>query len=116
MKNAEEEENIIKKSRNILHEKKDTTSSGINIVTVGTDLIPKKPRDYLENDDLSEEDSNQIDEESDQKKKDEISENDFISETQNFKQKIIELKKEKEPIIEKLKEEINKLYQELNMD
>ena len=116
MKNAEEEENIIKKSRNILHEKKDTTSSGINIVTVGTDLIPKKPRDYLENDDLSEEDSNQIDEESEQKKKNEISENDFISETQNFKQKIIELKKEKEPIIEKLKEEINKLYQELNMD
>ena len=96
--------------------KKDTTSSGINIVTVGTDLIPKKPRDYLENNDLSEEDSNQIDEESDQKKKNEISENDFISETQNFKQKIIELKKEKEPIIEKLKEEINKLYQELNMD
>ena len=116
MKNAQEEENIIKKSRNALPDKKDTTSSGINIVTVGTDLIPKKPRDYLENDDLSEEDSMQIDEESDKKKKNEISENDFISEAQNYKQKIIDLKKEKEPIIEKLKEEINKLYQELNMD
>ena len=118
MKNAQEEEKIIKKSRNVLPEKKDTTSSGINIVTVGTDLIPKKPRDYLENDELSEEDSMQIDDEdeNEKKKKNEISENDFISETQNYKQKIIDLKKEKEPIIEKLKEEINKLYQELNMD
>ena len=117
MKNAQEEENNMKKSRNILPEKKETTSSGINNFTVGTDLIPKKPRDYIENEELSEEDSMQIDdEEEEKKKKNEISENDYISDTQTFKQKIINLKKEKEPIVEKLKEEIDKLYQELNMN
>ena len=117
MKNAQEEENIIKKSRNILPDKKETKSSEINIVSIGTELIPKKPRDYIPNEESSEEDSMQIDDEDEGKnKKIKISNNDIISDTQTYKQKIINLKKEKEPIIEKLKEEINKLYQELNMD
>ena len=117
MKNAQEEENIIKKSRNILPDKKETKSSEINFVSIGTELIPKKPRDYIPNEESSEEDSMQIDDEDEGKnKKIKISNNDIISDTQTYKQKIINLKKEKEPIIEKLKEEINKLYQELNMD
>ena len=117
MKNAQEEENIIKKSRNILPDKKETKSSEINFVSIGTELIPKKPRDYIPNEENSEEDSMQIDDEDEGKnKKIKISNNDIISDTQTYKQKIINLKKEKEPIIEKLKEEINKLYQELNMD
>ena len=112
----DEEDNLPNKSRNVVNEKeKDiSSSSGINFITGGTDLVPKKPRGYLKNEEISEPDSIQIDDDDNFKNKN--NKNEILENTENIKQKIIELKREKDPIVNKLKEEILNLYSELNMD
>ena len=101
-----------KKSRN-MPPAEATSSSGLNFYTGGTDLIPRKPQGSL----------NQCDEASDpgSEQMDDIDENQMESNEMSqrylytIKQKIMDLKQEKEPIINKLKEEIKALYLELNM-
>ena len=118
LKNPQEEDNLPNKSRNVINEKEKekeiSSSSGINFITGGTDLVPKKPRGYLKNEEISEPNSIQIDDDDIFKNK--KNENEIFENTENIKQKIIELKREKEPIVNKLKEEILKLYSELNIE
>ena len=90
-----------------------TISSGLNFVSDTTELVPKKPQGslniYEEASDPGSEQFEDIDEN--------MIESNRISQPYliGLKQKIIDLKKEKEPIINKLKEEIKELYLELNM-
>ena len=118
LKNPQEEDNLPNKSRNVVNEKEKekeiSSSSGINFITGGTDLVPKKPRGYLKNEEISEPNSIQIDDDDIFKNK--KNENEILENAENIKQKIIELKREKEPIVNKLKEEILKLYSELNIE
>ena len=127
VKNMKDEETINNKSRNPIFEKekerekvKDITSgSGFNFVSAGTELIPKKPRGYSKNDDIYESDSVEIDDEkkeNEKDKKENNQENKNFGDTESFKEKILKLKREKDPIVNKLKEEILELYQELNVD
>jgi hypothetical protein len=100
------------KSRNIVQGAA-ATSSGLNVGSAGTELVPRKPQGTIN---MYEEASDPC---SDQM--DDIEENHFenINTSKPYligiKQKIIDLKKEKEPIINKLKEEIKSIYLELNM-
>ena len=118
IKNVQEEDNIHKNSRNFSIEKEGTLSSGFNFVSGGTDTVPKKPREFNKKQDYSEDDSIQIDDENiyDDKNKMKIKEKEEFDNDEIIKQKILDLKKEKDPIVNKLKEEIISLYKELNME
>ena len=118
IKNVQEEDNIHKNSRNFSIEKGGTLSSGFNFVSGGTDTVPKKPREFNKKQDYSEDDSIQIDDENiyDDKNKMKIKEKEEFNNDEIIKQKILDLKKEKDPIVNKLKEEIISLYKELNME
>jgi hypothetical protein len=107
------EENKPKKSRNMA-EKEVTSSSGFNFITAGTELIPKTPRGYNKNEEYSVPESIQIDDDN-YANGNNINKN-FKESKESIKQKIIELKREKEPIINKLHQEIVELYKELNVE
>ena len=118
VKNAKEEDSP-KKSRNNPPEKEVSSSSGFNFVTGGTEMVPKKPREFNKIEEYSDPESIHIDDDNidnnDNKLKG-INDNEILDDSEAIKQKIIELKKEKDPIVNKLKEEIIELYKELNMD
>ena len=119
IKYPEEIDNTIKKSRNMPGEREITSSSGVNFVTGGTEFVPKKPRGLIKNEELSNHESIQIEDEKDKNIKnikEKIDVNGDMKETEILKQKILELKREKDPIVNKLKEEIIGLYKELNID
>ena len=104
--------NNAKKSRNI-PQAEATSSSGLNFYTGGTDLIPRRPQGSLNQcDEASDPGSEKIDDMDEN-----INESNDMSQPYLFgiKKKIMDLKQEKEPIINKLKEEIKALYLELNM-
>ena len=106
-----DENNNIQKSRNMVP-KEGTFSSGLNFYTAGTDLIPRKPQASLNHDEASDPGSEQIDDIDEN----EVENNDMAQPYLiGIKQKILDLKQEKEPIINKLKNEIKSLYLELNM-
>ena len=107
VKNAQDEENSAVKSRNIIVGRDATSSSGVNFISGGTELAPRKPRDFSKNGEHSLNESIEMNVENNEKNK---------GDTEHIKQKILELKREKDPIINKLKEEINELYKELNVD
>ena len=119
IKYPEEIDNTINKSRNMPGEREITSSSGVNFVTGGTEFVPKKPRGLIKNEELSNHESIQIEDEKDKNIKnikEKIDVNGDMKETEILKQKILELKREKDPIVNKLKEEIIGLYKELNID
>ena len=100
------------KSRN-MNPIEGTMSSGLNFITGGTDLVPRKPQASLNHyEEVSDPGSEQMED---------IDENEMESVNMShpylmgIKQKIYDLKQEKEPIVNKLKEEIKSLYLELNM-
>ena len=95
-------------------EKEITSSSGFNFITEGTELIPKTPRGYNKNEEYSVPESIQIDD--DNYANGNNINKDFKESKESIKQKIIELKREKEPIINKLHQEIVELYKELNVE
>ena len=106
-------DNIPQKSRN-MSQLPGNNSSGLNFTSGGTELVPRKPLSsmnvYEEASDPGSDQMDDIDE----------NQNDFSNNVSNpyligLKQKIIDLKQEKEPIVNKLKEEIKALYLELNM-
>ena len=104
--------NNVIKSRNMLPAEA-TFSSGLNFNSGGTDLVPKKPKGSLNHYEvISDPGSEQMED---------IDENNEGSNDMpqpyliGLKQKILDLKQEKEPIVNKLKEEITALYLELNM-
>ena len=104
--------NINNKSRN-MNPIEGIMSSGLNFNTGGTDLVPRKPQTSLNHyEEASDPGSEQMED---------INENEMESVNMShpyimgIKQKIYDLKQEKEPIINKLKEEIKSLYLELNM-
>ena len=107
-----------KNSRNFSVDREGTFSSGFNFVSGGTDMTPKRPREFNKKKDYSEDDSLHIEDESinDGKNKNKIKLKEENDNDDIFKQKILELKRDKEPIINKLKEEIISLYKELNID
>ena len=90
-----------------------TITSGLNFVSVGTELIPRKP---MASSNLNEEPSEPMSKQMDDVDENQVESNNF-SETylNEIKLKIKELKNEKEPIVNKLKDEIKTLYLELNM-
>ena len=112
IKNINDNNNI--KSRNI--EKISAAgSSGLNFVTGGTDLVPRKPQGTLniyEDSDESIPNSNSFDDLGGDE--DEFKDVDSSPYLAGLKQKIMDLKNEKEPIVNKLRKEIDILYQELN--
>ena len=111
------EENIPQKSRNMAG-KEVTSSSGFNFITGGTELVPKTPRGYNKKEEYSVPESMEIDDENDEdenNKRNEINK-EWKEDKESIKQKIMELKKEKEPIVNKLKQEIIELYRELDME
>ena len=118
IKNTQEDNNMHKNSRNFSVDREGTFSSGFNFVSGGTDMTPKRPREFNKKKDYSEDDSLHIEDESinDGKNKNKIKLKEENDNDDIFKQKILELKRDKEPIINKLKEEIISLYKELNID
>ena len=101
-----------KKSRNIAAVG-GTSSSGLNFASAGTELVPRKPQGSLNiYEEASDPGSDQMDDIDENQ-----SDNNTISQPYliGIKQKIMDLKKEKDPIINKLKDEIKALYLELNM-
>ena len=120
IKNEKEGDDIPKKSRNNPTEKEVTSSSGFNFVTGGTEIPPKQPRGFNKIEEYSDPESIHIDDENnynvDKSKGIKSNDNENLDDTEIIKQKILDLKREKDPIVNKLKEEIIELYKELNMD
>ena len=120
IKNEKEGDDIPKKSRNNPTEKEVTSSSGFNFVTGGTEIAPKQPRGFNKIEEYSDPESIHIDDENndnvDKSKGIKSNDNENLDDTEIIKQKILDLKREKDPIVNKLKEEIIELYKELNMD
>ena len=120
IKNEKEGDDIPKKSRNNPTEKEVTSSSGFNFVTGGTEIPPKQPRGFNKIEEYSDPESIHIDDENndnvDKSKGIKSNDNEILDDTEIIKQKILDLKREKDPIVNKLKEEIIELYKELNMD
>lgn len=90
-----------------------TFSSGLNCVSDGLELVPRKPKGSSLNgyEEPSDPGSDKFDDyDENMVESNQISQPYLMA----IKQKIIDLKKEKDPIINKLKEEINELYLELN--
>jgi hypothetical protein len=107
--------NNAKKSRNIPFIPGGNSSSGFNFQSSGTELIPRKPQSSMNAyEDVSDPISDQMDDiDENQNDINIMVSNPYLT---GIKQKIIDLKKEKEPIIEKLKQEIRSLYSELNIN
>lgn len=106
--------NNAKKSRNIPL-MPGGNSSGLIFQSGGSELIPRKPQSSLNAyEEVSDPISDQMDDiDENQNDVNIMVSNPYLS---GIKQKIIDLKKEKEPIIERLKEEIKSLYSELNIN
>jgi hypothetical protein len=106
--------NNAKKSRNV-PVLPGGNSSGLNFQSGGTELIPRKPLSSLNAyEEVSDPISDQMDDiDENQNDVNIMVSNPYLT---GIKQKIIDLKKEKEPIIEKLKQEIKSLYSELNIN
>ena len=106
--------NNAKKSRNIPL-MPGGNSSGLNFQSGGSEFIPRKPQSSLNAyEEVSDPISDQMDDiDENQNDVNIMVSNPYLT---GIKQKIINLKKEKEPIIEKLKQEIKSLYSELNIN